>query len=132
MKLEQLNKLVNFSYNSSKNIKCLHWNYKDKDFWVIHPKLDKVYDFLLDSADTLAEMGRQDDFIIDPFGEVNEIEAKLYDHENSLKVVDVILTEFLNEIIELREGVECTGHQSEIDQLIYDCRVLQWKFNSGK
>ena len=47
-----------------RNVKILHWNYRDHDFVSIHPWLDTVYDELSECIDTIYEELRKGGFDI--------------------------------------------------------------------
>lgn len=127
-----LNTVVSNLYNYSKVVKYFHWQYQDRDFWLIHPKLDKVYEMFLDHADTLAEIGRQNDYDINPWAEVEQAINTPSNHSTAVDAIVEMLQDIYNQYVILRTMTLETYVQSEIDALQYEIRIALWKWNSSK
>lgn len=131
MDSELTSQIVSFLYNSSKQIKYFHWGYVDKDFFPYHPQLDDVYELLLDQADSLAEMGRQNDLGINPWAMEETPVTVQSNHGTAVPAVVDILQELYQAYMTLRETSTEYYVQSEIDSLAYDVREMLWKWQSS-
>lgn len=127
------NLVVTKLYNYSKEIKYYHWNYVDRDFYPIHPQLDEVYEYLLDSADTIAELARQHMLAVNPWALGEAITSGQSNHDLAINAVVNRLNEVFNDIVQLRTTLDemDTGTQSALDQVLYDGQVLIWKWTSS-
>lgn len=128
------NQVVTVMYNASKAVKNHHWNFIGRDFFPYHKTLDKVYDYLLDSADIVAERIRRLGGVVNPQAveDNNQVVGLVRDRETILAIRDI-----LNDVIEgvkaLRATVDEreTGIQSEFDAVIDAGQQLLWFWSSA-
>lgn len=102
-------------------------------FYPIHPQLDEVYEYLLDSADTIAELARQHMLAVNPWALGEAITSGQSNHDLAINAVVNRLNEVFNDIVQLRTTLDemDTGTQSALDQVLYDGQVLIWKWTSS-
>lgn len=93
--LELMNKLLATLTIFERNVKILHWNYHDYDFFSIHKSLDDIHDTACEHIDTIAEEIRKGDFypnaMLNQCIENSSIEsissAVLYDHVQTMSIL---------------------------------------------
>lgn len=129
-----LNLIVSKLYNYSKIVKYYHWNYKDSNFFPIHPQLDDIYDLMLDHADNMAELGRTQNLSINPLIDTDNTVFENANFINTITAITALNQDIINDLKSLRATVNATetGLQSEIDGIIYDFQWNNWKWNSMK
>ncbi|AHH10883.1 DNA starvation/stationary phase protection protein [Borrelia coriaceae] len=123
------------------NLRGIHWNIKDVNFFVIHKKIEKLYDYVAEVIDILAErsraLGYDSEFRCSEFIKKSFIDEISLDITSSFvpsisSVVDN-LNEILKHMSEARCFIDSTsdyGTANVLDDMIVSFEKYLWMYRS--
>ncbi|AHE63000.1 Dps family protein [Borrelia parkeri] len=123
------------------NLRGIHWNIKDINFFVIHKKTEKLYDYVAEVIDILAERARAlgydsefrcSEFIKKSF--INEISLDITSSlEPSINSIICNLNDILKNMSKTRCFVDSTsdyGTANILDDIIVSFEKYLWMYRS--
>ena len=130
----QLTHLVDILTVFSNDVKTAHWNIVGKDFLGVHIELGDLYDFLTESIDKIAEMGKaQNEIINNPSTAI----IRVQDWE-SIEIDDSDTNEIISYVINngniALDCLKCNWDyepfiKSELDTIIAEIdKIINYKF----
>ncbi|UPA18150.1 Dps family protein [Borrelia puertoricensis] len=123
------------------NLRGIHWNIKDVNFFVIHKKTEKLYDYVAEVIDILAErtraLGYDSEFRCSEFIKksfINEISLDITSSfEPSIRSIVCNLNDILKNMSKIRCFVDSTsdyGTANILDDIIVSFEKYLWMYRS--
>ena len=130
------NKLLGTVAIAAQNVRNVHWNMKNNDFYTLHKITDKVYNELNEYVDQIAEkmlmrnqnpISKYSEFIDN--SEIKELDAKSF---TAVETVEIVVST-LNTLLDMITKSEWDAFtQPMIDEMILFMDKMKWIFSSYK
>ncbi|APR65116.1 DNA starvation/stationary phase protection protein [Borrelia anserina] len=123
------------------NLRGIHWNIKDINFFVIHKKTEKLYDYVSEVIDILAErsraLGYDSEFRCSEFIKKSFIEEISLDITSNLVLSINSIVCGLNDILKKMSEIRCFvdntcdyGTANVLDDIIVSFEKYLWMYGS--